>query len=69
MHESTGKSITLYTANISFNVTIMNEKGKQVTQFLLLLAINYSFCDHWPLFEAMVKDQRPLKLHQKYKWY
>ena len=35
----------------------MTEKGRQVTQFLLLLAINYSFCDYWPPFEAMVKDQ------------
>ncbi len=49
----------------------MTEKGRQVTQFQLLLVINYSFCDYMPpppIFEAMVKDQLPLTLYQKYKW-
>ncbi len=45
----------------------MTEKGRQVTQFQLLLAINYSFCDYMALFEAMVKDQCPLILYKKYR--
>ena len=45
MNESTGKSNSIHNKQYLLIVAIMTEKGRQATQFQLLLAINYSFCD------------------------